>query len=71
MSNAVLAPPPLESGTLRVIPLGGLGEVGRNMTIFELDGKILVVDCGVLFPEEHQGRNKNKKRKIINKENKL
>ena len=54
MSNAVLAPPPLESGTLRVIPLGGLGEVGRNMTIFELDGKILVVDCGVLFPEEHQ-----------------
>ena len=54
MSNAGLAPPPLESGTLRVIPLGGLGEVGRNMTIFELDGKILVVDCGVLFPEEHQ-----------------
>jgi ribonuclease J len=54
MSNAVLAPPPLERGTLRVIPLGGLGEVGRNMTIFELDGKILVVDCGVLFPEEHQ-----------------
>ena len=32
----------------------GVGEVGRNMTIFELDGKILVVDCGVLFPEEHQ-----------------
>jgi len=54
MSKAVLAPPPLERGTLRVIPLGGLGEVGRNMTIFELDGKILVVDCGVLFPEEHQ-----------------
>jgi len=54
MSNAVLAPPSLEPGTLRVIPLGGLGEVGRNMTIFELDGKILVVDCGVLFPEEHQ-----------------
>lgn len=54
MSNAVLAPPPLEPGTLRVIPLGGLGEVGRNMTIFEFDGKILVLDCGVLFPEEHQ-----------------
>ncbi|GAA1696535.1 ribonuclease J [Microbacterium sediminicola] len=54
MSNAVLAPPALEKGTLRVIPLGGLGEVGRNMTTFELDGKLLIVDCGVLFPEEHQ-----------------
>lgn len=54
MSNPVLAPPSLEHGALRVIPLGGLGEIGRNMTIFELDGKILVVDCGVLFPEEHQ-----------------
>ncbi|AOY56738.1 RNase J family beta-CASP ribonuclease [Candidatus Rhodoluna planktonica] len=37
-----------------MIPLGGIGEIGRNMTVFELDGKILVVDCGVLFPEEHQ-----------------
>ncbi len=54
MSRTVLAPPALEPGTLRVTPLGGLGEVGRNMTIFEIDGKILVVDCGVLFPEEHQ-----------------
>src|SRR5690606_697187 len=32
----------------------GLGEIGRNMTSFEIDGKILIVDCGVLFPEEHQ-----------------
>lgn len=54
MSRTVLSPPALEPGTLRVTPLGGLGEVGRNMTIFEIDGKILVVDCGVLFPEEHQ-----------------
>ncbi|HLP23674.1 MAG TPA: ribonuclease J [Microbacteriaceae bacterium] len=46
--------PPLAPGTLRVIPIGGLGEVGRNMTVFELDGKLLIVDCGVLFPEEHQ-----------------
>ncbi len=37
-----------------MIPIGGLGEVGRNMTSFEIDGKILIVDCGVLFPEEHQ-----------------
>jgi len=34
--------------------LGGLGEVGRNMTVFECDGKLLIVDVGVLFPEESQ-----------------
>ncbi|MDS2171379.1 MULTISPECIES: ribonuclease J [Actinomycetes] len=39
---------------MRIVPLGGLGEVGRNMAVFELDGKILIVDCGVLFPEEEQ-----------------
>ena len=44
---------PLAADTLRVIPVGGLGEVGRNMTVFELNGKMLIVDCGVLFPEEH------------------
>jgi ribonuclease J len=47
------APPELVDGGLRIIPLGGLGEVGRNMTVFEYDGRLLVVDCGVLFPEEH------------------
>jgi len=47
------APGPLSPGALRVIPLGGLGEVGRNMTVFEYDGKLLIVDCGVLFPEEN------------------
>lgn len=47
-------PAPLEDGALRVIPLGGLGEVGRNMNILEYRGKLLVVDCGVLFPEETQ-----------------
>ncbi len=46
-------PPPLPEGGLRVIPLGGLGEVGRNMTVFEYDGRLLIVDCGVLFPEEN------------------
>ncbi len=52
--HAELGPPPkLAPGALRVIPLGGLGEVGRNMTVFEYEGKLLVVDCGVLFPEEH------------------
>jgi ribonuclease J len=47
-------PPALPKGGLRVIPLGGLGEIGRNMTVFEHAGKLLIVDCGVLFPEEHQ-----------------
>ncbi|MFT0761706.1 ribonuclease J [Actinomyces sp. F1_1611] len=47
-------PPPVPSGALRVLPLGGLGEVGRNMNVLETEGKLLVVDCGVLFPEEHQ-----------------
>ncbi len=54
MATTVYDPPALELGTLRVTPLGGLGEVGRNMTVFEFDGKLLIVDCGVLFPEEHQ-----------------
>jgi ribonuclease J len=48
------APAALRPGVLRIIPLGGIGEIGRNMTVFEIDGKILIVDCGVLFPEEHQ-----------------
>jgi len=54
MPTNVYDPPALEKGTLRVIPLGGLAEIGRNMTVFEYDGKLLIVDCGVLFPEEHQ-----------------
>ena len=54
MNSAIRLPRPLQPGTLRVIPIGGLGEIGRNMTSYEIDGKILIVDCGVLFPEEHQ-----------------
>ncbi len=52
--NRLSPPGPLTPGTLRVTPLGGLRDVGRNMTLFELEGKLLVVDCGVLFPEDHQ-----------------
>lgn len=54
MTTPDSAPEALAPGTLRVTPVGGLGEVGRNMTVFEFDGKLLIVDCGVLFPEEHQ-----------------
>ena len=47
-------PPPLAEGGLRAVALGGLGEIGRNMTVFEYDGRLLIVDCGVLFPEPDQ-----------------
>ena len=50
----LVTPPKLPKDTLRIVPLGGLGEIGRNMTVFEIDGKLLIVDCGVLFPEETQ-----------------
>jgi len=43
-------PGPLEPGGLRVTALGGIGEIGRNMTVFEHLGRLLIVDCGVLFP---------------------
>ncbi|UQN14079.1 ribonuclease J [Gulosibacter sp. ACHW.36C] len=46
--------PPLARDTMRIIPHGGLGEVGRNMTSFELNGKIFIIDVGVLFPESTQ-----------------
>src|SRR3978361_1269613 len=48
------APPPLPEGGLRVVALGGLGEIGRNMAVLEYDGQLLVIDCGVLFPEAEQ-----------------
>ncbi len=48
------APPALPEGALRVVALGGIGEVGRNMTVFEFGGRLLIVDCGVLFPEDDQ-----------------
>ncbi len=49
--NAELTPPgPLAPGDLRVTALGGISEIGRNMTVFEHLGRLLIVDCGVLFP---------------------
>jgi ribonuclease J len=48
------APPKLVDGGMRFIAFGGLGEVGRNMAAIEHRGELLVIDCGVLFPEENQ-----------------
>lgn len=48
------APPALPAGGLRIVPLGGVGQIGRNMTVYEYNGKLLIVDCGVLFPEDSQ-----------------
>ncbi len=47
-------PSKLVPGGLRIVALGGISEIGRNMTVFETDGKLLIVDCGVLFPEDNQ-----------------
>jgi ribonuclease J len=47
-------PPSLPKRGLRIVGLGGLGEIGRNMTVFEYAGRLLIVDCGVLFPEPDQ-----------------
>jgi ribonuclease J len=44
----------LSKATLRVLPLGGLGEIGKNMTVVEYDGRIVVVDTGLMFPAPDQ-----------------
>lgn len=54
MVQTLPLPAKLQKDVMRIIPLGGIGEIGRNMTVFEINGKILIVDCGVLFPEENQ-----------------
>jgi ribonuclease J len=46
----------MADGTCRIVALGGLGEVGKNMTVFEADGDVVVVDAGLAFPrDEHLG----------------
>ncbi|NTY58603.1 RNase J family beta-CASP ribonuclease [Mycolicibacterium sphagni] len=53
--NEELSPPgPLAPGGLRVTALGGINEIGRNMTVFEHLGRLLIIDCGVLFPNHDE-----------------
>ena len=40
------------NGMLRILPLGGIGEIGKNMTVFEYGDEIVIIDCGLMFPEE-------------------
>jgi ribonuclease J len=47
-------PSKLADGGLRIVALGGISEIGRNMTVYETNGKLLIIDCGVLFPEDNQ-----------------
>ncbi|HZA31400.1 MAG TPA: ribonuclease J [Propionibacteriaceae bacterium] len=55
-ASSLKPPPPLGDNTVRLIPLGGLGDIGRNMTVLEYRGELLLIDCGVLFPEDdHPG----------------
>ena len=52
--DVLIAPPKYRKGSMRIVPLGGLGEIGRNMNVIEYNGHLLLIDCGVLFPEEEQ-----------------
>ena len=52
--DVLIAPPKYRKGSMRITPLGGLGEIGRNMNVIEYNGHLLLIDCGVLFPEEEQ-----------------
>lgn len=43
----------MQNQNLKIIPLGGAGEIGKNMTIYEYDNQILIVDCGIMFPNDN------------------
>ena len=50
LTHRLPAPPRPPKDGLRIVALGGISEIGRNMTVFEYRGRLLIVDCGVLFP---------------------
>jgi ribonuclease J len=51
-TDTLTVPPPPEQPYLRIVPLGGCGEIGRNMTVFETNDDLVVVDCGLMFPDD-------------------
>jgi ribonuclease J len=56
VARSLQIPPLLAPNAMRVVSLGGLGDVGRNMAAVEFDSQLLLIDCGVLFPEDdHPG----------------
>lgn len=50
LTRRLPTPPKAANGALRIYALGGISEIGRNMTVFEYNNRLLLVDCGVLFP---------------------
>ncbi len=52
LPNPLVVPEPASAEYVRVIPLGGCGEIGRNMTVIETADDMIVVDCGLMFPDE-------------------
>jgi ribonuclease J len=52
MAAALNGPGVASNAPLRIIPLGGVGEIGKNMSVFEYQDDIVVVDCGLMFPDE-------------------
>ena len=54
LTKRLPAPSKPAKDTLRIYALGGISEIGRNMTVFEYNGRLLIVDCGVLFPNSDE-----------------
>jgi ribonuclease J len=51
-ADHLVVPPPPEEPYVRIIPIGGCGEIGRNMTLIETNNDIVAVDCGLMFPDD-------------------
>jgi ribonuclease J len=51
-ADALIVPPPPDAPFVRIVPLGGCGEIGRNMTAIETNDDLVVVDCGLMFPDD-------------------
>src|SRR5208283_4054219 len=50
--DALVVPAPPDEPFVRIVPLGGCGEIGRNMTVIETADDMVIVDCGLMFPDD-------------------